>query len=196
MTEPSNIKITKQEIMELPLSFFEGEIHVISSEKGTEQAMGVLKKEKIIGFDTETKPVFKKGVTHSVALLQLSTKTQAFLFQLKQTGLPQCLIELLSSKSTKKVGVAIHDDIKFLQKLKYFEPGGFIELADMAKERKIVNLGLRSLFALSLGGRLSKGAQLSNWENKELTRAQQIYAATDAWAGLLIYLNMEENKDI
>ncbi len=181
--------ITKEELTELPLKWFEGEIVVVDSYDEVRKAANILSEEKIIGFDTETKPSFKKGVINQVALLQLSTRTYAYLFRLSHIGLPAEIGEILANPNILKPGVAIHDDIKVLQQLRKFEPAGFVELQDHAKELGITNFSLKKLTAITCGFRISKGQQLSNWEAESLSDAQKIYAATDAWAALEIYNN-------
>lgn len=181
--------ITQEELTELPLKWFEGEIVLVESINGVGRAVEFLSGETVIGFDTETKPSFKKGVNNSVALLQLSTKNRAFLFRLNNIGLPSQICDILTNPNIIKPGVAIHDDIKGLQQLRNFVPAGFVELQDHAKELGITNFSLKKLTAITCGFRISKGQQLSNWESDVLTDAQKIYAATDAWAALEIYTN-------
>jgi len=179
--------ITKEELVDLPLKWFEGEIVIVDSKKSLRRAVEVLSKQSIIGFDTETKPAFKKGVFNKVALLQLSTKEQAFLLRLNKIGLPKKICDILSNPEIIKPGVAIRDDIKGLQQFCNFTPGGFIELQDSAVELGIQNFSLKKLTAIVCGFRISKGQQLTNWEAGELSEKQQIYAATDAWTSLKIY---------
>ena len=156
--------------------------------------MEVLSKQSVIGFDTETKPAFKKGVFNKVALLQLSTKKQAFLFRLNQIGLPKEISDILSNPEISKPGVAIRDDIKGLQEFENFNPRGFIELQDHAKDLGIQNFSLKKLTAIACGFRISKGQQLTNWEADELTEKQQKYAATDAWTALKIFENFSTHS--
>lgn len=185
--------ITKEELIDLPLRWFDGEIIVVDSYEKLNHAIQTLSNQTIIGFDTETKPAFKKGVFNKVALLQLSTKRHAFLFRLNLIGLPDEICRILANPEIIKPGVAIHDDIKGLNQLKKFKPGGFVELQDNAKELGILNFSLKKLAAITCGFRISKGQQLSNWEADVLTEAQQIYAATDAWAALEIFENISKN---
>ena len=179
--------VTKESIRELPLLQFEGRIHVIRKEADILPAVRQLASHSVLGFDTETKPTFKKGEYNHPALLQLSTDEEAYLFQLSQTGFTEELKILLEDSSIAKVGVAIHDDLKALKKLSPFRSGNFIELADLARKAAIPHFGLRSLTAYLLDKRISKSQQTSNWENETLSDAQQIYAATDAWVSLKIY---------
>jgi len=185
--------ITKEELVDLPLKWFEGEIVVVDTYDDLDRAVEALSKETVIGFDTETKPAFKKGVINNVALLQLSTQSQAFLFRLNKIGLPDEICEILSNPDIIKSGVAIHDDIKGLKILRLFEPAGFVELQDHAKEIGITNFSLKKLTGIACGFRISKGQQLSNWESDVLSDAQKVYAATDAWAALEIYNNFSNN---
>ncbi len=181
--------ITKEELVDLPLKWFEGEIVIVDNKKTLRRAVEVLSKQRIIGFDTETKPAFKKGVFNKVALLQLSTKEQAFLIRLNKIGFPEKISDILSNPEIIKPGVAIHDDIKGLQKFGEFNPKGFVELQDWAVDLGIQNFSLKKLTAIVCGFRISKGQQLTNWEASELTVKQQRYAATDAWTALEIYEN-------
>jgi ribonuclease D len=179
--------ITKEELTDLPLRWFEGEIQVIEDHEPMNKIARFLAKQKVIGFDTETRPAFKKGVINKVALLQLSTAEKAFLFRVNKMGLPPEIMKILSNPKIIKPGVAIRDDIKGLQAISAFKPQGFIELQDFAKEMGILNFSLKKLTAIILGFRISKSQQLSNWEAPALTEAQQIYAATDAWTSFEIY---------
>jgi ribonuclease D len=179
--------ITDEELAELPLSFFEGKIHLVEKVEQVTEAVNYLKNQPILGFDTETRPTFKKGQHHHVALLQLSTADQAFLFRVNMIGLTPGLIKVLASPSILKIGAAIRDDIKILQRITPFKPNGFVELQEMVKEFGIENFSLKKLAAIVTGVRISKSQRLSNWEASLLTEQQQIYAATDAWIAYLIY---------
>ena len=185
--------ITKEELTDLPLRWFEGDIVVVNSKKKVKKAVNVLSQQSVIGFDTETKPAFKKGVVNKVALLQLSTKDQAFLIRVNEIGLPKEICSILSDPKIIKPGVAIRDDIKGLQELRDFKPAGFIELQDRAVELGIQNFSLKKLTAIACGFRISKGAQLSNWEAEKLDDKQKRYAATDAWTALEIYKNFSNH---
>jgi ribonuclease D len=195
MTEKTyDFSITKEAINELPMKHFPGNSQVISKKSDIKNAVNQLREEPVLGFDTETRPSFKKGEHYPISLLQLSTAKNAYLFRLRKTSFPSELTELLADDSIIKVGVAIRDDIKGLQDLSKFEPGGFVELADLATKLKVKNLGLRSLAAIFLDFRISKAAKLSNWDNETLTESQISYAATDAWVGREIYMNIKERQ--
>lgn len=182
--------ITKEELSDLALGHFDGEIHVIDSHEKLTAAIEYLNDYPVLGFDTETRPTFKKGQINKVALLQLSTLDNAFLFRINTIGLPKELANLLSSDKIEKVGAAIHDDIKILQNITPFKPSGFVELQELVKSFGIENFGLKKLAGLVLGFRISKSQQLSNWEAPKLTSSQKRYAATDAWVSLKIYYKL------
>ncbi|MFA7257406.1 MAG: 3'-5' exonuclease [Kiritimatiellales bacterium] len=190
--EKINLHITKDEINRLPMKQYEGPIHLIRTPENAEQAVEILKKETLLGFDTETRPTFRVGEYYQPSLLQLATGTEVFLFQIKLTGLTKGMCEILSSPDILKAGVSIKDDLSELRKLSDFEPAGFVELATHAKKAHIKNLGLRGLAALLLRFRISKREQTSNWARNELTESQLRYAATDAWLGREIYLHMQK----
>ena len=183
--------ITNDEIKELPLLRFEGRIHLIDDQKEALTILNELQYEQVLGFDTEKKPTFVKGQYHHTALVQLSTVEEAFLFRLNVLGFFDALKKLMSSASVLKVGISIADDIKALQKMSNFQPQGFVELNEVVKDLEITNMGVRKLAGIFLGGRISKNQQTSNWENPELTKAQQTYAATDAWVCSKIYSDLE-----
>ena len=171
----------------LPLKQFEGEIIVVEDHSVVYELVNTLKHEDVLGFDTETKPSFKKGAVNQVSLIQLSTFDKAYLFRLNNIGFHQAIIDLLKDESVLKVGVAIKDDLRHLRKIKTFLPGGFIELQTLATSLGYKDTSLKKLAALFMNIRISKRQRLSNWEAKELSQGQLTYAATDAWAALEIY---------
>jgi ribonuclease D len=190
MTQPlqnHKVTISNEEINALPLGAFEGKTIVVSEEKKIIHAFDEIKEHEVVGFDTETKPVFVKGQQNRVALMQVALPDKVFLIRLKQTGITPHLIEFLESDSILKAGVALRDDIKALQRLKHYNPAGFIELAQMSKQAGLQVESVKKLAALLLGFRISKGAQTSNWEAEVLHEKQISYAATDAWVCLEIY---------
>ena len=183
-------KMNKGEINALPLQRHDGPVEVVSDKKELSRALAALEGERVLGFDTETRPSFRKGEFHQVSLLQLAGEGKVFLFQLRPLGFPEALRALLSHPGLVKTGVSMKDDIKGLQALGRFEPGGVVDLGIKAREAGVQNLGLRGLAAVFLGIRISKGAQVTNWARATLSPAQIIYAATDAWVGREIYLKM------
>ncbi len=179
--------ITKEELADLPLTAFGGKIHCVDTEGDIYPAVEYLMKQKVIGFDSETKPAFKKGVNNNVCLLQLSSFEHAFLFRINKIGLSPQLVSILSNSSIIKVGVGIHDDISGLKKLSNFNDAGFIDLQKIVKEIGVENYSLKKLSGIFLRRRISKRQQVSNWEQENLSSAQKLYAATDAWAALAIF---------
>ncbi|MFV0289951.1 MAG: 3'-5' exonuclease [Mangrovibacterium sp.] len=188
--------ISKEELSLIEVRGFEGEITVIDTKAKEREAIAYLNECSILGFDTETKPSFKRGTRNSVALLQLSDGQRAFLFQLKKIGLSNELKMILSSQKIIKVGAAVTDDIRGLARLNGFIPAGFIELQTYVKKFGIEEMSLMKLSAIILKFKISKSQRLSNWELPTLTESQQRYAATDAWVGCKIYeaLQAEWNK--
>ncbi len=173
--------LTQEEINALPLIEFKGEIVVVHEEKILERAVAELLQMDRIGFDTETKPSFRKGPKRAPDLIQFSGQNKAFLIQLRPLGIPDALKRLLESEQPTKVGLDIPQDILHLQMIRMFKPAGFYDLAAWAKKVSIPRTGLRYLCALLLKKRLSKKAQLTNWSNVQLSPLQRVYAATDAW---------------
>jgi ribonuclease D len=187
MNHSFQTSISKEEINLLPTLDFKGELWLIENLADAQEAARELQSATILGFDTETRPSFTKGEFYHVALLQLATEKCTYLFRLNKIKLPPEVVSILTDPKIIKVGVAIHDDLKGLQKLTPFEPQGFIDLAKEAQKRGVQTFGLRALTAIYLGKRLSKAAKITNWERSVLTEPQLLYAANDALAGLSIY---------
>jgi ribonuclease D len=179
--------ITVEELAECELSWFKGEIVLVEDIKTFYEVFPRLLGSDLLGFDTETRPTFKKGKKNTVSLIQLSTEDLACLFRINKIGIPEELTELLSDPSVIKAGVAVHDDIRFLKGVKKFSPGGFVDLQSFVRDYGIQCSGLKKLAGIVLGFRISKRQQVTDWEAEQLTEAQQIYAATDAWVCHQIY---------
>ncbi|WP_448871467.1 3'-5' exonuclease [Desulfobulbus propionicus] len=185
-------KISKEAINELPLGKWQGPSLLVTTKTEAEQAAERLNRETILGFDTETRPAFKKGQKFNPSLLQLATGEEVFLIQLQGVGLPQPIREILTNAAITKAGVAPDFDLRGLQAIAPFAPVGFVDLARMARRRGIHNQGLRGLAALVCGLRISKSARTTNWAKPELTPQQLQYAATDAWISREIYLRLRD----
>ena len=181
------VSIDKQTVNQMPIVNFDGHIHVIDAISQVKSAVRALRTSAIVGFDTETRPCFRRGERHNVALLQLSTLDDAFLFRINKTGIPQPLKEYLEDESCTKIGLSTSDDFHQLTRVCDVHPAGFIELQQLVKQYQIVEMGLQKIYAILFQQKISKGQQLSNWEAPHLTEAQQRYAAIDAWACLRIY---------
>ncbi len=179
-------------IPSMPLTFFEGKIHVIDA-PGHEydKAVRYLGRRRVIGFDTETRPVFTPGAPQNgVALLQLSSGKRAFLFRVHKLGIDEKLAAVLADPKVIKVGAAVHDDIRGLQKITPFKADGFVDLQRICPEWGITDKSVKKLTAIIMGRRISKAQQLSNWEAPRLSDAQKLYAATDAWICREMYLKL------
>ena len=191
--ERSIVTISKDKLASLPAAQFSGEIVVIDEENKVAEAISQLRTSPIIGFDTETRPSFKRGQSYKVALIQLATPECCYLFRTNLIGIPQQVKDLLEDPSLQKVGLSIHDDFHALAKLGNLKPESFIDLQQYVKKFKIADNSLSRLYGILFGERISKGQRLTNWEAPALSEAQMAYAALDAFACLRIYqyLNQE-----
>ncbi len=179
--------ITNEEINALPLGAFEGKVFVIDQADDLSKIFSEIEHHSVVGFDTETKPVFVRGHQNKVALMQVALPDKVFLIRINKTGVQAEVLHFLENENILKAGVALRDDIKALQRLKRFSPKGVTELAEMAKKAGLMEEGVKKLTGLLLGFRVSKTAQTSNWEAVVLNEKQISYAATDAWVCLEIY---------
>ena len=187
-----NAHIEKSGITSMPTVTFPGRIITINTAADVDKVVKALSKEKLLGFDTETRPAFRKGVQYKVSLLQLSTADTCFLIRLCNTGMPESLISLLENSEILKIGVSLHDDYQSLARRKRFKAGGFFDLQKYVSGFGIEEMSLQKIYAIIFGERISKNQQLSNWEQEILTDKQKQYAATDAWACLNIYNRLKE----
>lgn len=185
-----NNQISKEDLQQLPLLKFEGKIHLIDSTEKIYEAVKFLRQQEFLGFDTEKRPSFKRGEFHPTALVQLSTREDAYLFQVSKTGVHPQIKEILENASISKIGISIRDDLSDLNKLSPFSPAGFIDLHETTKSIGIKKQGVRNLSGIILGRRVSKNQQTSNWANEELTEAQMHYAALDAWVCAEMYYQL------
>lgn len=189
-------KIDKDIVRELPVAQTDCEIEVIDSANEVATAVDCLMQEEVVGFDTETKPSFTHGKSNKIALMQISTAKKCFLFRLQMIGKSEALKNFLENEKITKIGLALHGDLRNLRVWDKFTPKNFIDLQKIVIQYGIEELGLQRIYAIIFGKKISKSQQLSNWEAKILNQAQQIYAATDAWACREIYLKLIENKDL
>lgn len=188
--------IDNDTVATLSAARFDGRIVIVDSEEMVEEACEDLERCDIIGFDTETRPSFRAGVSYKVSLLQLSTPTTCYLFRLCRIRLSNRILKLLGSKRTLKVGADVGGDIRSLHALREFKAEGFIDLQNEASRWGIVERSLRKLSAIVLGQRVSKAQRLSNWEAGKLTEQQCDYAATDAWICLKILDGLQSVKPV
>lgn len=186
------ISIPKDSVNDYPLRRYEGAVAIINEDAQLDAALAEISRESVLGFDTESRPVFKRGDNYPPALLQLAGAEKVWLFQLQRLTELDKLFAVLADASKIKAGVAIRDDIKKLNEVFPFQAESFLELSDFTQKAGIVNTGLRSLAAIFLHYRVSKGAQVSNWSRAQLTTAQIQYAATDAWVSRQLFLRLQE----
>ena len=141
---PSNaiVSISKEELAKLPAAEFQGEIRLIEEACDVEKAINELRQSAVIGFDTETRPSFKKGQINSVALVQLSNLSTCYLFRINLIGFHQAIIDLLEDPEIIKIGLSIHDDFHNLSKIKEIKPDGFVDLQNYVKSVKIADNSL------------------------------------------------------
>lgn len=181
-----------EEINALPLRSYDGEVQIIRSLKQWRKALPDLRADGILGFDTETRPTFRKGKLNAPALIQLASANAVYIIQLGWLPFGEYCAELLADPNIIKVGVGIGDDMRALAKVRHFEPAGLVDLAEVAQKNGFQSHGLRTLAASLFGWRISKGSQCSNWSVRQLSPRQVAYAATDAWIGRMIYLRLRE----
>jgi ribonuclease D len=186
--------IDKEDLKKLPPGAFEGEIHLIDSFAGVKKYLPVLLQEEVLGFDTETKPAFRKGHKNKLSLVQFSTRFHAFLFRVGSIGLPDHLIRLLEDENIMKVGAAVRDDLIDLKEVRRFKPAGFLDLQKYVEAFGIENKAVAKMAGIVLGIRISKSQQLSNWDADILSGPQLLYAATDAWVCYRIYKELQKYR--
>ncbi len=188
------LKISNEESAKLPPLVFEGEIIIVDKAEQIEAACLDIARYSVIGFDTETRPSFKAGMTNKVALLQIATPIKCYLFRLNRIPLSRPILSILERKDIIKLGADVLGDLRALKQLRHFREGGFIDLQMIIGDWGIAEKSLRKMSALVLGYRISKAQRLSNWEAVNYTPQQKIYAATDAWACIEIYNKLQKMK--
>lgn len=184
------LTISKEEVAELPIEHFDGKIVVIDHPHQVRPAIDHLLQHDMLGFDTETKPAFKKGESHKVALLQLSCEDTCYLFRLNRIGYPEELEEIICNPDITKIGLSLRDDFAAIRKRSEQKPSNFIDLQQFVDNYDIEDNSLQRIYAILFGKKISKSQRVSNWEAPSLTPNQQMYAAIDAWACLKIYKHL------
>ncbi|MGJ3242109.1 MAG: 3'-5' exonuclease [Opitutales bacterium] len=184
-------RISKEAINALPLIRYQGPVHLINEPDAVDGAVEAISREPVVGFDTETRPVFRKGQSYPTSLIQMATAEAVYLFQLNRLNGLDGVLDLLTREDILKVGVALRDDFIKLQEIERFKQQGVVDIADVTLKLGLVNTGLRALTAVFLHGRISKAAQVSNWGKHELSPSQITYAATDAWVSRELYVGLQ-----
>ncbi len=188
--ESYGISISKERLSELPVVRFPGRISVLETADAALEALSFLSSQEIVGFDTETRPSFRKGHFNDVSLIQISTIDHSFLFRLNKLGFFDELRSFMENDGVKKVGLSLKDDFCVLHRHHEFEPAGFIDLQNLVKDYHITDSSLQKIYGIMFDERISKNQRLSNWEADHLSEGQQIYASIDAWACLKIYRHL------
>ncbi|MDD2437777.1 MAG: 3'-5' exonuclease domain-containing protein 2 [Massilibacteroides sp.] len=189
--------ITKEQITNLPVEEYSKRIIIIETEDDVRKAVDYLLNFSRVGFDTETRPSFKKGQNYKIALMQLAIEDVCFLIRLNKTGIPPALQNFLMSNETLKIGLSLRDDFGAMRKRTNIEPGNFVDLQNLVGKYGIKEASLQKIYAILFSKKISKGQRLTNWEAETLTESQQRYAALDAWACLKIYdLLTQSNEQI
>ena len=186
-------EISKEEVDALDLIQYDGPIEVIDTPEAFKAAVRIISRQPLLGFDTETRPSFKKGKVYPTSLIQLATLEQAWIVRVSRMGYPRALLKILSDELPMKIGLGLKDDIRRLRADFHFEPMGFLDLQHYVPAFKIDEKGLKKISGIVLNRRISKSQQVSNWDADELTEAQLRYAATDAWICLKIYHRLRDS---
>ena len=184
--------ISREAVNALPIKRYEGEVHLVASREDAERAAADFAAERVVGFDTETRPAFRAGVSYPPALVQVASSRAVYLFQLARADFSAVLAALVASADTVKAGVGLADDVRQLRKVFELAPAALVDLGAVARGQGIEKSGVRTLAALFLGIRIPKGTKTSNWAARTLSPQQIAYAATDAWACRELYLRFAE----
>jgi ribonuclease D len=188
--------ISKELLQWMPVAAFEGEVVVVDRPEQVGDAVAYLRRQRVIGVDTEARPSFQRGTHYPTALVQIATHERCYLFRLTHVGMPQELADVFADPNICKVGLAFKDDINGLRRRRNFVPANCIDVQSMVARYGILDLGLQKIFAICFGKKISKAQQLTNWENSHLTPEQARYASTDAWATLLIYEDLLQHEPL
>jgi ribonuclease D len=194
MTQSYIKSITKEEMNGLEQEEFNGKIVMVTKQEEVDEAVAYLMQFPCVGFDTETRPCFKKGQYFKISLMQIATEDTCFLFRLNYIGIPQPLVDLLKSNRILKIGLSLRDDFGAIRKRVNITPVHFLDLQVFVKPFGIEDASLQKIYAIVFQKKISKTQRLSNWEAEKLTGLQQKYAALDAWACLKIYNRLKATR--
>lgn len=186
--------IDKDALAKLPIEVFGGNIIIVQKRSEVKAACEYLNKFDLLGFDSETRPSFKKGVTNKISLIQLSSEDTCMLFRLNKIGMPDCLTKILTNPEIRKIGLSVRDDFNAIRRRKSLIPANFLDLQVFVKQFGIDDSSLQRIYGILFGKKISKGQRLSNWDAENLSEAQKKYAALDAWACLRIYSKLNDIK--
>jgi ribonuclease D len=183
--------ISREQMADLPIRRYEGEVCLVTTPRDLERALADIRQESVVGFDTETRPAFRKGESHLPCLVQAATASTVYLFQLRRLDVFPVLAELLAQSRIVKAGIALADDLRPLKLLFPFVEKNVLDLGLVARRCGLGQTGLRNLAGIFLGFRIPKGTRTSNWAAAQLSAQQITYAATDAWACRELFLRFQ-----
>lgn len=183
--------ISREEINELPIRRYEGDVHLVASAEDLGRAMADIRTERVLGFDTETRPAFRKGEHHLPCLVQAATARAVYLFPLQRMDFSAAVAEFLAAPEIVKIGVSLAHDLRELKLVFPLEEASMLDAGTTAQRCGLEQSGVRNLAALFLGFRIPKGNRTSNWAARRLSPAQLTYAATDAWVCRELFLRFE-----
>ena len=167
------------------------DIVVVETAGDAARAAAELLAAGVVGFDTESKPTFAKNeVNTGPHLVQFSTMTTAFLFQLHRTDCIPTVQMLIGSTALLKVGFGLSTDLTLIRNRLEIEPRAVFDIDNEFRRRGYrKSVGVKTAIALVFDRRFMKSrkATTSNWANKQLTDAQIRYAANDAYASIRVY---------
>ena len=189
-----SLAISKEQLAELPKVTYPGNIKVVNTAAEMRRAISILKRYEILGFDTESRPTFRKGATIHVSLIQIATEDVCFLFRIRKISDISPLKEIIESEKILKIGLSLHDDFNIMSHDHNFQPKGFVDLQKIVPEYNLGNTSLQKIYAILFDERITKSQQLSNWDAEELSDAQLSYAAIDAWACIRIYKKLKSGN--
>ena len=184
--------ISREDLSELPIRRYEGAVHLVTEPHELQRAIRDIRRDGVVGFDTETRPAFRPGERYLPSLVQFATAEAVYLWQVQASDCSAVMREILSSDEIVKAGVSVHDDLRNLKQLFEFEPRAVVDLGKVAQRHGMKQSGVRNLAGIFLGARIPKGAKTTNWAAPRLSPQQIAYAATDAWACRELYLRFRQ----
>ena len=182
--------ISREELASLPIRRYEGEVRLVESAERLAHEAEAIRRESVLGFDTETRPAFRKGESYPPALVQLAGESVVWIFALQRVDCSITLKAIFEDSSLTKAGIGVADDLRQMKKVFAFEEANVVDVGALARRQGIEQTGLRNLAGIVLGYRIPKGSRTSNWAATRLTRQQIAYAAMDAWAARALYLRL------
>jgi RNA polymerase sigma factor for flagellar operon FliA len=177
------------------------QVRLVRTPEEAARALADMSSRDVIGFDTESKPTFRKGEESTGPhLLQFATDETAYLFQAARPDATAPLLDtlraLLESPTLLKVGFGLTDDLRRVRTKFGIEPNNVLDLSTALRIDKKHTLGAKSAVARYFGKTLQKSRRITttNWSLPTLTDKQILYAADDAHVALRIYRRSREQQ--